>query len=142
MSAAEDLQQQRDIGKLWGAVERQGGAIKELRTALVGIDGSNGLRGELREFMAQMGSRMSTQDDVLAEIKESRDDVDEWRQTVESRFDTYMRFEREATCHGKSALNDYLKTIKRDSDSIRKERITVIGAIIVALITSAVGLIK
>lgn len=42
--------------------------VLETRTALVGIDGKNGLRGELRDYQASTGARLSAIEAKLEQI--------------------------------------------------------------------------
>ena len=132
-----DIRHQKEIGIAYREIADVRGEVKELRTAIIGIDGNNGLRGELREFMAQMGARMSNQDGMLEVISDSITRHDAFQGAVEARFENYMKYERIATCHGKSALDKYLESIQRDNNEIRKSRIAMTAAVIVALIGAA-----
>jgi hypothetical protein len=136
-----DIRHQKEIGIAYREIADVRGEVKELRTALVGLDGDNGLRGELREFMAQMGVRMSSQDGMLKIISDTIGKHDAFQGAVESRFENYMKFERIATCHGKSALNNYLASLEADNVEIKKERIAMTRAVIVATIGSGGALI-
>ena len=132
-----DIRHQKEIGIAYREIADVRGEVKELRTSLVGLDGDNGLRGELREFMAQMGVRMSSQDGMLKVISDNMVRYDQFQHGVEVRLDNYMRFERIATCHGKSALNTYLASLEADNVEIKKERIAMTKAVIVAVIGSS-----
>jgi hypothetical protein len=104
--------------------------IREIRTALVGIDGQNGLRGELREFLKRY---------------ESRDgEVREWQKAVEDRWNNYIQTEREETCYGSAQLNEYLKEEEKQHNERRQTNITAVDfrkAVSVALITSMASVI-
>jgi len=149
-STGTDIDQQKDIGKAFFYIARLEGDIKNLTTAVIGIDGNNGLRGELREFMAQIGRRMESQEDYQEKL--SRD------------LQHYLDVGRAETCIGKAALEDYVSQVKIDEQKIvdamatrekrdqtfeleiKKSRITMLTAIIVAALaataTIASNLIK
>lgn len=133
-----DFTQQRDIGKLWGAV-------LELRTALIGLDGKNGLRGEFREFAADMERRMTKQDEALEELAR-------WRSDASNAMDTYLKHGRQATCFGIAALEEYKKAEEEaetrraaqwenQQTELKKARIAMLGAVLVALITALIPVI-
>jgi len=131
-----DIDQQRDIGKLWGAMERTNGDVRELRVAIVGIDGTNGLRGELREFIEQYAKEHSVR---LGAVE---DRVEEGIQFGQHLWEV----ERYApgACIGKNALDKYVEDLnakeKRSTDlsvELRKSRVAMMTAIFVAVITSA-----
>ena len=117
MAGSDDVQQQRDIGKLWGA-------ITEIRTALIGLDGRNGMRGELRGFMAETRERLEKLEHTEAHAS--------------------------VNCIGKKALAEYEAKLearleekqgeRRHTDTIAVEltrtRNTFLAAILVALITT------
>jgi len=132
--------QQRDIGKLWGAMERTNGDIKELRVALVGIDGTNGLRGELRDFIRKFDS------DYAVRLVEVENRVEEGIAMGKQLYEVERH--KPGACIGKTALDQYVNKIeaqdKRSTDlsvELRKARLTTIGAIIVAGISSAAPVI-
>lgn len=99
--------------------------IREIRTALIGIDGQNGLRGELRDFLKRYEAR--------------DDEVREWQKAVEDRWNNYIQSERIQTCHGAAQLNEYIKQEEKRRSERRQTDITAVEfkkAITVALITS------
>lgn len=133
-----EIEQQRDIGKLWGAV-------LELRTALIGLDGKNGLRGEFREFASDMERRMTKQDEALEELAK-------WRGEASNAMDTYLKHGRQATCFGIAALEEYKKAEEEaetrraaqwetQQTELKKARIAMLGAVLVALITALIPVI-
>lgn len=63
-----DLEQEKSIGKLFSE-------INSLRTSVIGIDGQNGLRGELRGFTIKMEQRMDKQDKALNELNDWRNET-------------------------------------------------------------------
>lgn len=151
--AGEDVAQQRDIGKAFYAIAQLEGMIKEVRTALIGIDGTNGLRGEFREWTTVIAKRLDEQDTQLTRAAE-------FEQEVETRFATYINKTREETCIGKVALEEYIEVATKEKEdqqqgrrasdtlavdlkkaqlamqsSTRNARYTMIAAIVVALIT-------
>jgi len=99
---SEDLQQQKDIGKAFREISDLRGDVKELRTALVGIDGRNGLRGELRTFIEESRIHMAKLDEMMKGAYE-------WQAESEQRFRHYLDVERKETCYGAELLDDYIK---------------------------------
>jgi hypothetical protein len=136
-----DMKQQQQIGKAFREIADIRGDVTRIETALIGIDGKNGIRGELREFMAQMGVRMSSQDGMLKIISDTIGKHDAFQDAVEARFENYMKFERLATCHGKSELNKYLESLEKENNEVRKSRIAMTAGIVVALISAAASII-
>ena len=102
MPTSEDLQQQKDIGKAFREISDLRGDVKELRTALVGIDGRNGLRGELRTFIEESRIHMAKLDEMMKGAYE-------WQAESEQRFRHYLDVERKETCYGAELLDDYIK---------------------------------
>jgi hypothetical protein len=137
MVAEKDIQveQQRDLGKAFREIADVRGELREVKTAMVGIDGKNGLRGELKEFMRVLGGRLDSQDEKLEEIADAQSESGNWKQLIESRLNNYMLFERAATCHGKSALDSYLAGIQKENVELKKQRMQGI----VAIVTSILG---
>jgi len=156
-----EFEQQRDIGKLWGAV-------KELKVALVGIDGSNGLRGEMKDFITVMRDRMDGQDESLAELANKLDSSakrnDEEMARIDKKVDDAVNWghnlwERErhlpGGCIGKKALAEFeLKLIdemkaekkkqleeRRHTDTLAIEMVKSRRAMLAAIIVSVVSTI-
>ena len=137
MPTNEDLSQQRDIGKAFREISDLRGDVKELRTTIVGIDGRNGLRGELWAFMEESRQHM-------AKLAES-----------EQRFRHYLDVERKETCHGAELLQEYKeeqdRIIKdnqerrRHTDTLvmelEKQKIATRGIMIAATITAVASLV-
>jgi len=135
----DTMVQQRDIGKLWGAMERTNGDVRELRVALVGLHGDNGLRGELRAFMDKFendhGARLQA---VEARVEEG---IDYGKHLYE------VERHQPGACIGKAALDAYVAGIetkeRRTTDlsiEIGKSRRAMLAAILVAVITSMTSL--
>ena len=138
-----DLEQQRDIGKAFREISDLRGDVKELRTAIVGIDGHNGLRGELRDFLKRF--------DVWQQQSEERTSA------VEARVEEGIAWGKHlwevdrhepGGCLGIEALNQYRKELdakdRRKEDlsiELRKSRQAMLAAIIVAMLTSAASII-
>jgi len=104
--------------------------IRELRTAIIGIDGRNGLRGELREFMKR--------------VDERDEDIRQWQKAVEDRWNKYLQEDREATCYGTERLEEYIKQEEKRRSERRQTDVTAIEykkAINVALITSMASIV-
>jgi len=109
--------------------------IKILKTALIGIDGSNGLRGELRNF--------------IEEQKVKNKEYETFQDNMEKKYYNYLNVERHNTCfwlHDKDEMKNMMKEaildIKNDiteNNEIKKTKITINGQIIIQVI---VGLIS
>lgn len=116
MPTSEDLQQQKDIGKAFREISDLRGDVKELRTALVGIDGRNGLRGELRAYMEESRAHMTKLDEMMKGAYE-------WQAETEQRFRHYLDVERKATCYGAKLLDDYVKEQEKiQQDNLERRR--------------------
>lgn len=164
---------QRDIDQIWVAIDKQNvdiatqsGDIKELRTALIGIDGHNGLRGELREFILEMRRRDERQDAGIEK-------AEQYREALEEKVDEAIRYSHKVWevdrflpggCLGVKALEEHLDELeakekalaeaelqKAERDKLlvlelRKARIasrgTTIAAIVAALGAVAVAVIS
>ena len=124
-----DLKQEKSIGKLFSE-------INSLRTSVIGIDGQNGLRGELRGFTIKMEQRMDKQDKALNELND-------WRNETSYALTEFITYSRRDTCYGVKALNEYKKEREKESQAmkerqteLKKARLTTMSAVIVALITA------
>ena len=153
MPTNEDLEQQRDIGKAFREISDLRGDVKELRTTIVGIDGRNGLRGELRTFIEESREHMAKLDEMMKGAYE-------WQAGTEQRIRHYIDVERKETCYGAELLDEYIKeqdTIKKDSIERRRHADTLvmelekqkiatrgvmIAAVIAALASLATAIIK
>ena len=153
MPTNEDLSQQRDIGKAFREISDLRGDVKELRAAIVGIDGRNGLRGELRTFIEESSAHMAKLDEMMKGAYE-------WQAVTEQRFRHYLDVERKKTCYGAELLQEYKAeqdTIKKDSIERRRHADTLvmelekqkiatrgvmIAAVIAALASLATAIIK
>lgn len=130
-----DLEQEKSIGKLFSE-------INSLRTSVIGIDGQNGLRGELRGFTVKMEQRMDKQDKALNELND-------WRNETAHALTEFITYSRRDTCYGIKALNEYKKEREKESQAIKehqtelkKARLTVLSAIGVALISAGVAILQ
>lgn len=124
-----DLEQEKSIGKLFSE-------INSLRTSVIGIDGQNGLRGELRGFTIKMEQRMDKQDKALNELND-------WRNETSHALTEFITYSRRDTCYGIKALNEYKKErekefqeMKEHQTELKKARLTTMSAVIVALLTA------
>ena len=130
-----DLKQEKSIGKLFSE-------INSLRTSVIGIDGQNGLRGELRGFTIKMEQRMDKQDKALNELND-------WRNETAHALTEFITYSRRDTCYGIKALNEYKKekdketqAMKEHQTELKKARLTVLSAIGVALISAGVAILQ
>ena len=135
--AIEDhgFEQQRDIGKAFREIADLRGDVKEIRTAVIGIDGKNGIRGELRDFIILMDKRMTSQDSAIEEIKKQGDarmdkiedevtEIDarvvsavEWGQNVWE-----VQRHLPGQCIGKAALEEYEARVAKEAQDRKEER--------------------
>lgn len=148
MPTPEDLEQQRDIGKAFREISDLRGDVKELRTALVGIDERNGLRGELRTFIEESRTHMAKLDEMMK-------DAYEWQAESEQRFRHYLDVERKETCYGAELLQEYKdeqdqiiedsRERRRHSDELlvelEKQRIASRQVLAVAVITAIASIV-
>lgn len=88
--------------------------LKEIRTALLGIDNKNGLRGELRKYIEENKERL----DKLEKLIE---DAYEWQSKIEQRFTNYLYKERKETCYGKELYNELHDELEKQKSIIEKE---------------------
>ncbi len=131
----DNEQRIRDVGKLWGALERTNGDVKALTVAIVGIDGTNGLRGELREFIEQFREEHSPR------IATLEDRVEEGIAYGKHLYDVERH--KPGACIGKVALDKHIAELesrqqKSESAAVEmgKARMAMIGMIIVSMITA------
>lgn len=136
----DTVDQQRDIGKLWGAIERVNGDVKALSVALVGMDGGNGLRGELREFIHRFEA------DHAVRLTAVEDRVEEGIEYGRRLYDVERH--KPGECIGKTALDEYVAELNakanKESDmaiEMKKSRDAMLTALVAALITSAASII-
>lgn len=105
----------RDEGKQWGAIHELRGAIKELRAwvegvidklmvILTGVNGDNGLRGDIKT----LNSRVAATEHEISR-------VEKWGQEL-------WHEKREPTCIGKKLLHDYEQRHIADHDRELEER--------------------
>jgi hypothetical protein len=116
MPTEEDLQQQRDIGKAFREISDLRGEIRTLSAALIGIDGSNGIRGEMRSFISDSKEQTSKFEKLI-------EDIYSWQAKTEQRFQHYIEHEREATCIGVRALEEYKADQEKEHhESVERRR--------------------
>ena len=90
-------------------------AIKEIRTALIGIDGTNGLRGELREFAERMEKKQ-------AELEAQMQAREVWERELEEQLQLYLNKTRKDTCEGIKALKDYESRLEQEEKQEKEDR--------------------
>ncbi len=103
-----------DIDTIWGAV-------LELRTAIIGIDGNNGLRREIREFAAKLEKHIARQEKILADHERKLSNLYSWKTEIDKERDQ----------------EDFRKQEwDKQQLELRKARLATLTAIVVALITA------
>jgi len=138
---AGDIDQQRDIGKAFREIADLRGDVKELRVALVGINGDNGLRGELRDFISKFDSNYAVR------LSAAEDRIEEGIADGKHLWEVERHVP--GACIGKAALDKYREEVKMQKDEndkaiteMRKARLTMVTGIVVALIYAAASLLK
>lgn len=132
---ADNDQMVRDVGKLWGAIERTNGDVKALTVALVGMNGDNGLRGELREFIETFNAGHSVRlDEVEKRVEEG---------IALGKHLYHIERHKPGECIGRAALDKYIADMesrqqKSENAAVEmgKARMAMIGMIIVSMITA------
>lgn len=138
-----EFEQQRDIGKVFREVADLRGEvraeIKELRVAMVGINGDNGLRGEMKDFINVMRLRMDSQDEALEQLAAKLDQSIETHTAETARLDKKVNdavswghnlWENErhlpGRCIGKKALEEFeermVEEVKAENEKRSAER--------------------
>jgi glycine cleavage system aminomethyltransferase T len=107
MSDTIDSFSREQIAKLW---TRLGTSVAELRALLIGVDGQNGLRSEIRNAVARIEALENSND------------------SLEARIQHYMDKEREETCLGLKALAKYENACAEEAEEDTKVEIAKIGA--------------
>jgi CTP-dependent riboflavin kinase len=125
------MEQERDIGKLWGFARElkawTEGKLRELEILFIGVDGSNGLRGDLRELKCTVNTLSDKIDDVEKEVKEA------WQWGKDA---YYIERHKDGQCIGKAALDKYLETQKKETESLKKARYALYTGLLVALVSA------
>lgn len=113
----------RDVAKLWTwareAAARLEGELARIVDALWGRDGTNGINGRTKALEVKVSQ---LEDDVQEAVT--------WGKRV-------WEVERPSACIGKAALDEYVKSKKREADEVRKARMALYGALGAALISAA-----
>lgn len=109
----------RDTGKLWGAIKEIQGNLKELRAwiegalekimvILTGVNGDNGLRGDIKKLEAR-----------VVETESEIERVEAWGH---AKVEELWHEKREPTCIGKKLIHDYEQRHIADHDRETEER--------------------
>lgn len=118
MEEVADQWARKEIGKIYGLI-REG--LSELKTTLIGIDGTNGVRGDLRKLEARV------------------DMQEEDSQALRQDLRHYLDIERENTCLGVRAVAEHIEESKKMAEEDAKLKVAQVGAsatVEVARITS------
>lgn len=111
----EEAALQQRLDQAFHAIAKVDGQFKEIRTALIGIDGTNGLRGEFRTFAEKMDDRLDRQDEALQKFND-------WKGKVEDQWSLYLAKGRQESCIGKAALEEYEAKLEAKLESKKNER--------------------
>ena len=144
--------------------------LAELRTAMIGIDGKNGLRGEFKSYSDQTEQRIrdinhNVRDlhhkfeHFYTESRETRADIHSEIAELSQLMHDYFNFRRQDTCHGlpavsqlRAEINNERRTAQAQHDrreaedrqhnrTLQKQRWVLYGVIGAALIHGIIQLI-
>lgn len=129
-----DIEQERNIGRLWSTVT-------ELKTIISGTAGVPGIYSEIQKISKRLEEQEQKTTKKINKMMLMQKDIG-------NTLNNYFKLERQQTCYGIKALEvfkkeqgDQCKAVEKQSTELKKARLTVIGAIIVALITTVSGII-
>ena len=99
--------------------------MAELRTAMVGIDGKNGLRGEFKTYSEQTEQRIRDinhnvrdmchkLESFYTESRETRQEIHDELAELAKTMNDYFNFKRAETCHGILAVRQLRAEIHND----------------------------
>jgi len=147
-----DRQIPHDVAKLYTD-------FAELKTAVIGIDGNNGLKGDLKKTIelnhanitlvhGELKDVHSKVDRLINSLSAKIDQTDDRQDALELKLEQYLKYDRVTTCHGKVAVNNLKKEIATMTEAkekmqfeqnkllteMAKARIAMWGTITVAII--------
>lgn len=115
----ESLETARELGKVWGE-------LREHRAILVGPDGANGVRGQVKELYA----RTEAQGQAIADAREE--------------FLDYWHNKRPEQCIGKAVLEAHLaEHAKRDEEegNVKVAKVNTTGLVVGQLLTALAAIL-
>jgi len=114
------IEQQKQIGIVFREVADLRGEVKELRVAMIGIDGKNGIRGDMQDFMQYV------KEEIVNKLKD-----------METIMEEHINEDHAKACY---YLQD--KEVRaKESIELKKVRMTVIAMGVVALISAASAIV-
>ena len=129
-----ELEDTKAIGKIWKELEA-------IRVSVIGIDGNNGLRGEVRAMTKRLEEKIAKHDKDFANEKRLREKNDR-------AFEDFL-LTRKNTClvavdleKYKCEQRDENKFLEEQRTELKKARLTVLSAIGVALISAGVAVLQ
>ena len=140
-----ELEDTKAIGKIWKELEA-------IRVSVIGIDGNNGLRGEVRAMTKRLEEKIAKHDKDFANEKRLREKNDRaFEDFLLTRKNTCLvavdlekykceQREREAIEKKEKELEN--KFLEEQRTELKKARLTVLSAIGVALISAGVAILQ
>ena len=140
-----ELEDTKAIGKIWKELEA-------IRVSVIGIDGNNGLRGEVRAMTKRLEEKIAKHDKDFANEKRLREKNDRaFEDFLLTRKNTCLvavdrekykceQREREAMEKKEKELEN--KFLEEQRTELKKARLTVLSAIGVALISAGVAVLQ
>ena len=140
-----ELEETKAIGKIWKELEA-------IRVSVIGIDGNNGLRGEVRDMTKRLEEKIAKHDKDFAEEKRLREKNDRaFEDFLLTRKNTclvavdlekYKCEQREREALEKKEKDVENKFYEEQRTELKKARLTVLSAIGVALISAGVAVLQ
>ena len=140
-----ELEDTKAIGKIWKELEA-------IRVSVIGIDGNNGLRGEVRAMTKRLEEKIAKHDKDFANEKRLREKNDRaFEDFLLTRKNTclvavdlekYKREQREREAMEKKEKELENKFFEEQRTELKKARLTVLSAIGVALISAGVAVLQ
>jgi hypothetical protein len=111
----------------------------ELKTAVIGIDGTNGIKGELKKHIELNHANINVLhkeikdinvkvDRLITEVSGKFTDSDKRLTEVDGNLKQYLKYDRETSCHGIKAVENLKKEMSqmnadRENAQIEREKI-------------------
>ena len=140
-----ELEDTKAIGKIWKELEA-------IRVSVIGIDGNNGLRGEVRAMTKRLEEKIAKHDKDFANEKRLREKNDRaFEDFLLTRKNTclvavdlekYKGEQREREALEKEEKKIENKFFEEQRTELKKARLTVLSAIGVALISAGVAVLQ
>lgn len=140
-----ELEETKAIGKIWKELEA-------IRVSVIGIDGNNGLRGEVRAMTKKLEEKLTAHEEMFAKEKELREKndrkFDDFLLTrgltcaVATDLERYKKEREEKESKEKREKEEYNKFVLAQTNELKKARLTVLSAVLVALISAVTTILQ